>query len=102
MARPGNKLAAAAAFCALVAPLAPPDPAAANNFIVQQARDQKYFIINDNDFEARDPVCRFLNEGDPVVFLTGDPEGRCLTAVIKNLSNGQSCEMWCRDKPYQR
>lgn len=71
-------------------------------YIVQQVRDERYFIINDAEFEARNRVCRFFEEGDPVVFITGDPEGRCLTAVIQNLSNGQSCELWCRDKPYQR
>jgi hypothetical protein len=79
-----------------------PAIALGNNFIVQQARDDKYFIINDHEFESRNRVCRFFEEGDSVIFVTGDPEGRCLTAVIKNLSNGQSCEFWCRDEPYQR
>ena len=73
-----------------------------SNFVIQQARDEKYFIINDHDFEARNRFCRLFEEGDAVIFITGDPEGRCLTAVIQNLSNGQSCEVWCRDEPYQR
>jgi len=86
----------------VLAPIALAPIALARTYTVQQARDQRYFIINDAEFESRNNVCRFFEKGDPVIFITGDPEGRCLTAVIQNLSNGQSCEFWCRDKPYQR
>lgn len=69
-------------------------------FVIQRAQDNKYFTINDHEFEARNRMCYLFNEGDPVIFITGDPEGRCLQAVIQNLSNGQSCEFWCRGEPY--
>jgi hypothetical protein len=73
----------------------------ARTFTVQQVRDEKYFMINESHFEAR-RICRLFAEGDQVIFITGDPEARCLTAVIQNLGNGQSCELWCREEPYQR
>jgi hypothetical protein len=76
--------------------------AEARTFTIQQARDEKYFIINESHFEARRSACRFFEEGQSVIFITGDPEARCLTAVIQNLNNGQSCELWCREQPYQR
>lgn len=79
-----------------------PAAAVGSNFFIQRAEDNKYFTINDQLFEARNRLCWLFNEGDPVIFITGDPEGRCLTAVIQNLSNGQSCEFWCRGEPYQR
>jgi hypothetical protein len=75
--------------------------AEARTYTIQQARDEKYFIINDSNFEAR-RVCRLFEEGQSVIFITGDPEARCLTAVIQNLNNGQSCELWCREQPYQQ
>lgn len=104
MAVAGAKLAKRRRTLLWVVALASALPVVAlgRGYFVQQARDEKYFIINDRDFEARNQVCRLFNENDPVIFLTGDPEGRCLTAVIQNLSNGQSCEFWCRDEPYQR
>ena len=79
-----------------------PTVALSGDFIIQSAADDKYFTINDHEFEARNRLCRLFNVGDPVIFITGDPEGRCLQAVIQNLSNGQSCEFWCRGEPYQR
>ena len=77
-----------------------PAVALGSNFMIQRAQDNKYFTINDHEFEARNRLCWLFNEGDPVIFITGDPEGRCLQAVIQNLSNGQSCEFWCRGEPY--
>jgi hypothetical protein len=79
-----------------------PAIALGSNFIIQRSQDDKYFTINDHEFEARNRLCRLFEEGDPVIFITGDPEGRCLQAVIQNLSNGQSCEFWCRGEPYMR
>jgi hypothetical protein len=104
MARAGAKLAKWSRTLLWIglASIPPAAIALGNQFFVQQARDETYFIINNHDFESRNRVCRFFEEGDAVIFVTGDPEGRCLTAVIKNLSNGQSCEFWCRDEPYQR
>jgi hypothetical protein len=84
----------------VVATLVP--EAEARTFTIQQARGEKYFIINESNFEARRSSCRFFEEGQSVIFITGDPEARCLTAVIQNLNNGQSCELWCREQPYQR
>lgn len=95
--------AGAGCLFALLALAVVASPAAARTYVIQQARDQTYFIINDHKFESRQPrVCRFFEEGDQVTFITGDPEARCLSAVIQNLSNGQTCEMWCREDPWQR
>jgi hypothetical protein len=82
--------------------LAIPTVALGRDFVIQQADGDKYFTINDHQFEARNRLCRLFNVGDTVIFITGDPEGRCLQAVIQNLSNGQSCEFWCRGEPYMR
>lgn len=62
--------------------------------LVEQARDGRFFSINGVDFQARQ-VCRRVQTGDEVVFLTGSSDGRCTMATFLDLNSGEKCEVWC-------
>jgi len=83
------------ALCLAAAAALLPPAAQAQTYIVDQARDGVFFIINGVGFEARQ-ICRLVKTGDQVTFLTGSADGRCLFATFLDLSSGTKCEVWCQ------
>ncbi len=53
------------------------------------------FIINGSRFTPREPVCQGWTAGDEIKFLAGEMHGHCATALIRNVSRRQTCEVSC-------
>jgi hypothetical protein len=76
-----------------------PRPAApsrrAQSYAVEVSHNDELFIINGEKFEAQ-TYCFNMEEGDPVIFLEGNPFGACASAVILNLRTKEKCDVWCQ------
>ena len=57
--------------------------------------DGSNLIVNGIEFAAKG-YCRDYQFGDNVVFLSGDPNGTCTDALLMNLRNNESCDVWCQ------
>jgi hypothetical protein len=53
------------------------------------------FIVNGVEFAAKN-FCHDYQFGDNVVFLSGSPTGACTEALLMNLRNNESCDVWCQ------
>ena len=61
---------------------------------IEVAYNDEFFIINDEKFEAKS-YCLGWEEGDQVIFLDGDPNGICVSAVLYSKTRHEVCEVWC-------
>lgn len=53
------------------------------------------FIINGSHFAPKGDACRGWEAGQRITLVAGDWNGRCVSAVFRNLSLRRTCEMWC-------
>ena len=67
---------------------------AATQYSIETSHNDELFIINGEKFEAR-TYCFNLEEGDPVIFLSGSAFGACASAEILNLRTRRKCSVWC-------
>ena len=67
---------------------------AATQYYIETSHNDELFIINGEKYEAQ-TYCFNMEEGDPVIFLSGSPFGACASAVILNLKNRNRCSLWC-------
>ena len=58
------------------------------------------FIINGTRFTPREPVCQGWTAGDEIKFLAGEMHRYCATALIRNVSRRQTCEVSCMFLPF--
>ena len=52
------------------------------------------FLINGEVFEAQ-TYCLGWDEGERVIFIEGDPNGACASAILYNIDRKEKCEVWC-------
>jgi hypothetical protein len=52
-------------------------------------------LVNGVEFAAKG-FCHDYQFGDSVIFLNGSPEGACTEALLLNLRNNESCDVWCQ------
>ena len=67
---------------------------AAQEYYIQIAHDDDFFLINNEKFSAK-TYCFNFNEGDRVIFIEGEPNGICASATFYDFNNRESCEVWC-------
>ncbi|MBU2060187.1 MAG: hypothetical protein KKB38_20950 [Gammaproteobacteria bacterium] len=65
-----------------------------SQYYIEASVNDETFIINGEVFEAK-TYCFNMQEGDPVVFLDGSPNGCCVSAELLNLRTGNRCRVWC-------
>jgi hypothetical protein len=64
------------------------------SYEIEVSYKDDFFIINGSKFGAQ-TACSDMDQGDFVVFLEGDPNGACASAVLLNLRTREKCEVWC-------
>ena len=69
---------------------------AASEYKVQASINDNQFVINGKTFGAR-MKCPNINNGDTVIFIEGNAEGRCTKAKIKDVTTGVVCKVWCQE-----
>jgi hypothetical protein len=71
------------------------DPEKSGVYAVDTAMGDQELIINGTEFAAKDS-CNDFQFGDQVEFLSGDPNGNCTDASLRNLRNNGTCDVWCQ------
>ena len=64
------------------------------HYEIEVSHDDEIFIINGEKFEAK-TYCFNMRKGDKVIFLSGSPNGVCVSAELLNLRTNQICRVWC-------
>lgn len=64
-------------------------------YCVQQVGSQGAFVIDNENFTARDGNCPDVKVGDKVRFIDSGPHQLCISAVFVNLNSGHLCSVWC-------
>ena len=67
---------------------------AATQYSIEASHNDEVFVINGEKYEAQ-TYCFNMEEGDPVIFLSGSPYGACASVVIFNLRTRKKCSVWC-------
>jgi|SRR5215813_4071595 len=63
-------------------------------YVIQASAKDEWFVINNNKYQAK-TYCFGFNKGNRVKFIQGSPYGACATAIILNLQNDTTCDVWC-------
>ena len=66
----------------------------AYDYTIEQSINDEYFIINGETFETKS-YCSGWDEGDTVVFIEGSSVGACVSALLYNKDNNETCDVWC-------
>ena len=53
------------------------------------------FLVDGIEYTPKG-FCPDFQFTDSVVFLTGNPTGECTDAVLLNLRNNATCDVWCQ------
>lgn len=64
-------------------------------YCVQQVGSGGAFVIDNENFTARDGNCPDVKVGDKVRFVHSGPHQLCISAVFVNLNSGHLCSVWC-------
>jgi hypothetical protein len=64
-------------------------------YAIESASDGINLLVNGIEFAAKG-TCHDYQFGDGVIFLSGDPNGTCSEAVLLNMRNNISCDVWCQ------
>lgn len=66
----------------------------ADEYEIEAATNDETFIINGEVFKAK-TYCLGWDEGDKVIFVEGSPYGACVSAILFNLWDRETCDVWC-------
>lgn len=72
----------------------PPLSSGRSTYVIQASSNDETFVINGEVFKAK-TYCFNMEKGDKVMFLSGSPNGACVSAELLNLRTDRVCRVWC-------
>jgi hypothetical protein len=65
-----------------------------SSYKIEVSHNDEFFLINGEKYKAK-LYCFGMEEGDEVIFLSGRPNGVCVSAEIFNMRSKETCRVWC-------